>query len=108
AGLAQMMNNSPALANQLQLIAPDVIHEWWQQVREDHTYSQQHALWSSMPEVIGNLEGVPYTIRNRSNKPVLKRQIADIEAQLEDLAAARTAALHNAGLSPAVTKSQAE
>ena len=105
AGLAQLMKNAPAWANQLQLIAPTKIHAWWNKLEKPRSIQQQEALWETLPDVFGNLEGIPYTIRNAVNSRVLKQQIADLETQLGDLTAERDEALSNAGYSPNVTQS---
>lgn len=99
-GLAQLMKDSPALAHQLQLIAPSTISQWWHNIQTKHSADQQKALWKTLPEIFGNLEGVPYHIRHEANTIVLDGEISDLKSQLEDLAVERDEAIRNAGHSP--------
>ena len=100
AQLARLMNSSPALTHQLQLMDPATINAWWHRLAETPASNQQTALWETLPEVFGNLEGIPYHIRHQANQQVLDRKIADLEGQLQALAAERREALENLGHSP--------
>jgi hypothetical protein len=47
------------------------------------TPEKQAELINSMPEVIGNLGGVPFDVRDRANRQYLGSTIADLQAQLD-------------------------
>jgi hypothetical protein len=59
--------------------APLDVAAWWK-----HTDSAgRTALMSDLPSVIGNLEGLPYTVRDRSNRAFLTETVFAIRVQLE-------------------------
>ena len=98
--LAKLMNSSPALSNQLHLMDPATINSWWNRLADTHSSDQQTTLWETLPEIFGNLEGIPYTIRDQANRQVLKRNIRELNSHLSSLASERREALQNAGHSP--------
>ena len=98
----QLVQNSPALANQLQLIPPTKINEWWHSTEAKYPPEDKdnETPWEMLPDVFGNLEGVPYGVRSQVNNRVVKEKIADLKSQLADLATEREEALRGAGFSP--------
>ncbi|MET0590424.1 MAG: alpha/beta hydrolase [Naasia sp.] len=66
-----------------QLITPDPaardIALWWAGLDE----SERQDAIAEEPELIGNLDGIPYAVRDRVNRDVLARDAAEIRRQLD-------------------------
>ncbi|OAV63033.1 hypothetical protein A6F49_03670 [Enteractinococcus helveticum] len=60
--LAKLFESSPALANQLHLIDPVTINEWWHGLTPGDS-GQQNTVVHALPQIFGNLEGIPYAAR---------------------------------------------
>lgn len=60
-----------------------MIHNWWNQLPTDGSTDQQTTLWKTLPELFGNLEGVPYHIRDEANRAVLHQRLTEVEHQTE-------------------------
>jgi hypothetical protein len=63
------------------------VASWWSTAGA----SERRAALASSPEVVGNLEGVPYQVRDVANRRVLSAAIADIESRLADGTVGRAA-----------------
>jgi hypothetical protein len=72
---------------QLVTLAPAEVADWW--ASADATTRLN--LVASSPEVVGNLEGVPYAVRDSANCDILAGSIARVENQLADGSAGRAA-----------------
>lgn len=83
--LTRLMNSSPAVANQLQLMDPKTINTWWNQLPTNGAQDQETTLWKTLPAVFGNLEGVPYHVRDEANRVVLEQRLSEIEPEYEAL-----------------------
>ena len=83
--LTRLMDNSPALANQLQLIDPATINNWWRQMLTQDLGKQQTTLWETLPEIFGNLEGIPYNVRHKANEAVLEKRLHALETNVAEL-----------------------
>lgn len=71
--------------------AADQTETWW----EGLSAETRSDLIRESPEIVGNLDGVPYDVRDRVNREILARTIAEISQSLEDglgKAASQTAA----------------
>jgi hypothetical protein len=64
-----------------------VVADWWAAA----TPSQKVSLLATSPEALGNLEGVPYEIRDAANRSFLSITIAGIESQIADGSVGRAA-----------------
>lgn len=73
-------------ANSASAPAADVA-TWWATTDQ----SQRRALLVSSPEALGNLEGVPYEVRDAANRSFLTSSIARIESQIDSGAVGRAA-----------------
>lgn len=74
------LEQHPELVQSLRSAPPPAaeVGEWWQRSATDGRMQ----LLDAAPELIGNLEGVPYPLRDTANRRLLDRTIADIEADL--------------------------
>lgn len=70
----------------LNAAATDVAN-WWAAASP----AQQRALIASSPEVVGNLEGIPYEVRDAANRTFLSSTIAGIESRIADGSVGRAA-----------------
>lgn len=69
-----------ALAGALESPPPAAtVSSWWATVDP----AQRHALIRAMPRLVGNLEGVPYSVRNTANREYLHRTIDRLEKEAE-------------------------
>jgi hypothetical protein len=66
--------------------ATDVAN-WWSSA----TPAQQRALIASSPEAVGNLEGIPYQVRDAANRSFLDDTIAGIESRIASGSVGRAA-----------------
>lgn len=81
--------NDPSAVADL-LAAPPAASEvadWWSTTGA----SAQLRLTAAAPEVVGNLEGVPYAVRNEANRTYLSDSIAAVSARIADGSAGRAA-----------------
>ena len=67
----------PDLVALLQQLNPEAVNQWWNAL----STGAQHALIMYAPRVIGNLEGVSYSARDRANRLMLDQGITDAEAR---------------------------
>jgi hypothetical protein len=63
------------------------VANWWAAA----TPAQQRALIASSPEAVGNLEGIPYQVRDLANRSYLTGTIASIESQIASGSVGRAA-----------------
>lgn len=77
--LASLLRVRPDLAAMLARSRPAEVATWWQRLDDE----QRHTLITSMPAVIGNLEGVSYASRDEANRAWLDAQLADAHAALD-------------------------
>lgn len=82
--LAKLFESSPALANQLHLIDPVTINEWWHGLTPGGS-GQQNTVVHALPQIFGNLEGIPYAARARANQIVLNRDMVGVAKRIETL-----------------------
>ncbi|WP_146083983.1 alpha/beta hydrolase [Rathayibacter iranicus] len=77
--LAVLFKTRPELGAQLKRIPATEVNAWWTRLgpAEDGARfsARQEALIGGLPEVIGNLEGVPYGARAQANESVLRARI---------------------------------
>ena len=73
--------DNPAALQQLLLSPPPAgtVTGWWGALPT----SSQVALTMAAPEVVGNLNGIPYTVRNVANRTFLSQSIDALKAELE-------------------------
>ena len=62
--------------------APTEVTTWWTRL----DYESKVALRGATPELVGNLNGVPYGVRDLANRVVLTSKIAELEAVIESSA----------------------
>lgn len=60
---------------------PHQVAAWWASLPPD----AQERIARRFPEQIGNLDGVPYAVRDRANRTVLTRTIAAVESEMRAL-----------------------
>jgi hypothetical protein len=63
------------------------VADWW----ADTTVSSRVSLISSVPQAVGNLEGVPYGVRDSANRSFLADAVSDAQARLSDGSTGRAA-----------------
>ncbi|CAM3383015.1 alpha/beta hydrolase [Nocardioides dubius] len=54
---------------------PDVVREWWESLSE----SEQQAILAASPGSVGNLDGIPASVRDEANSTALARDLAMLE-----------------------------
>lgn len=59
--------------------APRIVSSWWSGLDRD----SRLAVMSGAPGVVGNLEGVPFSVRNTANRSYLDAQLHSLGEQLE-------------------------
>lgn len=65
-----------------------VVADWWAGADVD----ARLRLLEGSPQAVGNLEGLPYSIRDDANRTALATAIADVEARIADASTGRAAA----------------
>lgn len=80
ATVASLADRHPETVHQLLASppAPRLVESWWRNLDD----RAQRSLAATAPEVVGNLDGVPFAIRNDANRSVLRDTIRDIELSL--------------------------
>lgn len=79
----------PSLREQFLRIDPVVVHAWWVGLNPgegstERFSARQEGLLRGVPDVFGNLEGVPYGARAVANEVALTAAIAALEARIAD------------------------
>lgn len=70
----------PDLVALLQQLDPAAINKWWTSL----SVAAQNALVISSPGFVGNLEGVPYTTRDKANRRALTQRLKDAEKEMAE------------------------
>ena len=83
--LTLLFNRSPALVNQLQLMDPVAINDWWNTMSATGHTAQQDMLLKELPELFGNLEGLPYHARAQANAQALQNDITFVAEEIDAL-----------------------
>ena len=81
ADLLTLMSTDPGFAERLRSIEPAGVAAWWAGLGD----SERDALITAMPALIGNLEGVSYTSRDKANRIWLTQQLAETRKQIDGL-----------------------
>ena len=92
AAAADFVTSHPHAVHEL-LSSPPAAHQvssWWAGL--DAT--AQRSLAAAAPEVVGNLDGVPFAVRNQANRALLRSTIRDLELEA-DAALGRAVATQN-------------
>jgi hypothetical protein len=81
--------NDPSAVSDLLAASPAAseVADWWASTDS----ASQLRLTAAAPEVVGNLEGLPYAVRDEANRMFLSGSIASVTAQLTDGSAGRAA-----------------
>ena len=79
--VAAFIAGNPAAVNRLLINPPraNSVATWWGGIPS----SAQKKLAMSAPEVIGNLDGVPFVVRDRANRLTLAREVSQLETSIE-------------------------
>lgn len=79
--VAAFIAGNPAAVNRLLVSPPraNSVATWWGGIPS----SAQKKLAMSAPEVIGNLDGVPFVVRDRANRLTLAREVSQLETSIE-------------------------
>lgn len=80
--LAAFLAKHPGLADELAELGAPAIARWWATLSN----AQRSALTARIPEVIGNLEGIPYTDRDAANVSRLRALYEEARAAVADAA----------------------
>lgn len=80
--LAAFLAKHPGLADELAELGAPAIARWWATLSN----AQRSALTGRIPEVIGNLEGIPYADRDRANVSRLRALHEEARAAVADAA----------------------
>lgn len=80
ATVARLADHHPETVRQLLAAppAPRLVESWWRNLDA----RAQGSLAASAPELVGNLDGVPFATRNDANRSVLRDTIRDLELSL--------------------------
>jgi hypothetical protein len=81
ASIGPWVANNPGSITAL-LASPPPAHDvtlWWKSLATD----SQLALRNATPQLVGNLDGVPYAIRNIANRTVLNQTMSSLERTIE-------------------------
>lgn len=80
ATVARLADRHPETVRQLLASppAPRLVESWWRNLDA----RAQGSLAASAPELVGNLDGVPFATRNDANRSVLRDTIRDLELSL--------------------------
>lgn len=70
----------PDLVALLQKLDPAAVNRWWTAL----STAAQSALIISSPGFVGNLEGVPYTTRDKANRRALIQRLKDAEKEMAE------------------------
>ena len=72
---------NPAAIHRLLVSPPRAssVATWWESLPS----SGRKTLASAAPEVVGNLDGVPFTVRDRANRLTLSRTVTQLEASID-------------------------
>jgi pimeloyl-ACP methyl ester carboxylesterase len=62
------------------------VSSWWSALKLE----QRAALRAGAPQLVGNLEGIPYTARDLANRSVLRSTMAELDATIVSQASGRT------------------
>ncbi|WAC68517.1 alpha/beta hydrolase [Microbacterium sp. SL75] len=76
--LTAVLSARPEIAAFLQRVDASTIHSWWTELDG----AQHDALVATIPQIIGNLEGVAYEARDVANRNVLNQKLATARAAL--------------------------
>ena len=81
AELESFVDANPASLRQLLLDPPAaaLTRQWWASIPAD----ARRELRASAPQIVGNLPGIPFSVRDAANRALLGQRIADLEAQAE-------------------------
>ena len=79
--VAAFIAGNPAAVNRLLVNPPraNSVATWWGGIPS----SARKKLAMSAPEVIGNLDGVPFVVRDRANRLTLAREVSQLETSIE-------------------------
>jgi len=79
--MASFVAGNPSAVQRLLASPPRAssVASWWGSLPG----SGQKTLASSAPEVVGNLDGVPFAVRDKANRLTLSRSMAQLEASIE-------------------------
>lgn len=78
--LLTLLRTDPSYADRLRAADPSAVAGWWPGLG----HSGQDALIAAFPALIGNLEGIAYTARDRANRIWLRQQLADVRNQIDN------------------------
>lgn len=80
ANIASFVKSNPASVSAMMISPPraTVVTSWWSGLPG----ARQKALLATAPEYVGNLDGVPYAVRDRANRLYLKQSIDSLKARI--------------------------
>lgn len=85
AELAALLDRQPELADRLAAIRdPALVAGWWASLGDDGAGDsvRQATLLTLLPGVLGNLDGVPFGVRDRANRAVLAGELREVRGLL--------------------------
>lgn len=80
AELDDVLTARPELIDLVKALDTEAAKNWWSALAP----AAQSALIRTLPGVIGNLEGVPYSARDKANRRALASRLAEVEKELSD------------------------
>ncbi|PPI53041.1 alpha/beta hydrolase [Rathayibacter toxicus] len=85
--LTAMFAASPELAKRLNEMGPAMINSWWEGLNDpnaaDRFSARQELLLTTFPQLMGNLEGIPYRARDHANTTALHSMLSSTQAESE-------------------------
>ncbi|MCU1558733.1 MAG: hypothetical protein JWN09_2728 [Microbacteriaceae bacterium] len=81
ADVARFVTNNPAAVSAMMVSPPKaaLVTSWWSGL----TAARQKSLVTSAPEYVGNLDGVPFAVRDQANRLFLKQSIAKLQRSID-------------------------
>ncbi|WP_454157332.1 hypothetical protein [Microbacterium lacticum] len=74
-----LTKTDPALATRLRSADPASVSTWWAGLGDE----ERGSLVTGLPALIGNLEGIPYTARDKANRRWLEQQLTEARENME-------------------------
>ncbi len=89
--LVALLKAEPDIEARLAAMDPVEVSAWWARMgppegSTERFSAQQTTLLTALPELFGNLEGLPYTARDHANRIALDAAIAELEVDLQSAA----------------------
>ena len=81
ANIAELVRDHPSAVSAMMVSPPKatIVTSWWSEL----SAARQKTLVATAPEYVGNLDGVPFAVRDRANRLFLKQSIAKLQSSID-------------------------